>query len=120
MTEASVAFPDGLVGLPDLVEFGLAPVADSPLFELVSRDDPSFGFVAARADDVSPGMSATLTERGLADPADDVLVLLTVRDDPPVVTANLAGPLVLTADGVGRQLVLEDPAYPLRAPVPTA
>ena len=50
--------------------------------------------------------------------ADDVLlVLLASHGDPAVVTANLAGPLVVAPDGTTRQLVLEDPSFELRARV---
>ncbi len=111
-----IAFPDGLVGLPTLVRFSLSPVAGTALLEFVSLDDPSFALVATPADEVQPGMHATLEARGLASDDADVFVLLAVHGEPPQVTANLAGPIVVSA-GVGRQLVLEDPAFPLRAPV---
>lgn len=112
-----VEFPDGLVGLPDLVGFTMAKVPDTAFFELQSRDEPAFGVVLARADDVRPGMSDALNARGLVATTDDLLVILAVHGEPPSVTANLAGPIVLGADGRARQLVLEDPDYPLRAPV---
>jgi flagellar assembly factor FliW len=59
-------------------------------------------------------MSGELAGRGLTAEGAEVLVLLAVHGDPPAVTANLAGPLVIE-DGLGRQLVLEDPTFPLRA-----
>ena len=47
-----------------------------------------------------------------------VLAILAVHGEPPAVTANLAGPLVLDMDkATARQLVLEDPEFPLQAPV---
>lgn len=113
---ARLAFPDGLVGLPELVRFAREPIDGTVFHELISLDDPTFRFAAAGADDVRPGISADLTERGLVPEGAEVLVLLAVHGDPPSVTANLAGPLVIE-DGVGRQLILEDPAFPLRAPV---
>ena len=112
-----VVFPDGLVGLPSLVGFTLATVPETALYELLSRDEPAFGVVLARADDIRPGMSEALGARGLVDASDDLLVILAVHGEPPAVTANLAGPIVLGTDGEARQLVLEDPDYPLRAPV---
>jgi flagellar assembly factor FliW len=112
-----VEFPDGLVGLPDLVGFSLAVVPETVFYELVSSDEPAFGVVLARADDVRPGMSEALGARGLVGATDDLLVILAVHGEPPAVTANLAGPIVLGVDGRGRQLVVEDPDYPLRAPV---
>jgi flagellar assembly factor FliW len=116
MAPDSLAFPDGLVGLPDLVRFSVHEVGTS-IVELVSLDDPAFGFMAASADPVRPGIRTALAERGLVDGQEAVLVLLSVHGDPPVVTANLAGPIVVTAGGVGRQVVLEGPEFPLRAPL---
>jgi flagellar assembly factor FliW len=113
-----LAFPHGLVGLPDLHRFELAPVADTALFQLASLDDPDIGFVVARADDVRAGTADVLRERGLMTATDALLALLSIHGDPPVVTANLAGPVVVDLESAtARQLVLEDPAFPLRAPL---
>ncbi len=117
MTTTNLDLPDGLVGLPDLVRFELRAVDDSALLELVSLDDPAFGVAAVPLTAIRPGLVAELSGRGLAGPDDDILVLLSVHGDPPVVTANLAGPLVVDRSGRGRQLVLEGPAFPLRDPV---
>lgn len=109
--------PDGLVGLPALRSFDVRPIEPSGLIELVSLDDPDFGFAAAPAEAVREGYTTALVASGFAGADATVLVLLAVHGDPPVVTANLAGPLVLSPDGTGRQLVLEGPAFPLREPV---
>ena len=114
---SGLQFPDGLVGLPGLVRFALEPIDETVFVELVSLDDPTFRFAAAAADDVRPGITADLADRGLVAQGAGVLVFLAVHGDPPGVTANLAGPLVVAPDGVGRQLVLEDPDYPLRQPL---
>ena len=59
-------------------------------------------------------MSATLRATGRIGSDDVLLVLLASHGDPAVVTANLAGPLVVAPDGATRQL---DPRGPvLRAP----
>jgi flagellar assembly factor FliW len=115
---AEIVFPDGLVGLPDLVRHRLSAVPDSALYELVSSDDPSIGFIAAAVDSVKPGMTERLVERGLVAEGEWVLAILAVHGEPPTVTANLAGPLVMDmGKATARQLVLEDPDYPLQAPV---
>jgi len=108
---------DGLVGLPAARSFDVRPLASEGLLELVSRDDPGLGFVAARVESIRDGYTSELVTAGLADQLAQVLVLLAVHGDPPGVTANLAGPLVVAPDGVARQLVLEGPAYALQAPV---
>ncbi len=115
---AEIVFAEGLVGLPDLVRHQLRSVAETALFELVSLDDPDMGFIAARAEDVRPGMTDALRRRSLLGETESLLVLLAVHGEPATVTANLAGPVAIDLDAAtGRQLVLEDPEYPLRAPI---
>lgn len=112
--------PEGLVGLPSLHSFDVRPPDTSGLIELVSVDDPHVGFAAVGADAVLDGYTSTLVANGVAGRDAIVLVLLAVHGDPPVVTANLAGPLVVAPDGSARQPVLEGSAFPLRAPVAAA
>lgn len=113
---AEISFPDGLVGLPGLVRHNLSAVPDSSLYELVSQDDAAIGFIAAAADTVRPGATDRLREKGLVREGEWVLAILAVHGDPPSITANLAGPLVLDmSSATARQLVLEDPEFPLRA-----
>jgi hypothetical protein len=110
-----LSLPGGLVGLPDVRTLETVPIAGGQFVELLDPGDPSLGWLAAAADDVRPGMSATLCASGRMDADDVLLVLLASHGDPAVVTANLAGPLVVAPDGSTRQLVLEDPSYELRA-----
>jgi len=115
---AEIVFPDGLVGLPNLTRHRLTAVPDSALYEIVSLDDPAMGFIAAPADNVKPGITDLLRERGLVGDSEWVLAILAVHGEPPGVTANLAGPLIVdTKKATARQLVLEDPEFPLQAPV---
>jgi flagellar assembly factor FliW len=120
MQTDQLTLPNGLVGLPDLTRFTIEPVDDGPLLELVSTDEPGFGFLAMAGEIVRPGLGALLVERGLVTPGEEILVVLSIHGDPPAVTANLAGPIVVSANGSARQLVVEDPDLPLRAPVDTA
>ncbi len=113
-----LVFPDGLVGLPDLRRFRLGRLEGTSLLELSALDAPGMEFVAAVAEDVVPGVTEQIGAHVSLAPEDVVLVLLSVHGDPPVVTANLAGPVVLNLmAGTGRQLVVEDVSLPLRAPV---
>jgi flagellar assembly factor FliW len=117
-TAAEIVFPDGLVGLPALVRHRLTAVPETSLYELVSADDPTIGFIAASADNVKPGTTDRLRERGLVGEGEWVLAILAVHGDPPTVTANLAGPLVIDmTKATARQVVVEDPEFPLQAPV---
>lgn len=114
---SELVFSEGLVGLPNLRRFTAIRVGEGALVDLAALDDAGFGFAALPADVVRHGFAATLVAHGVADEDDLVLVLLAVHGEPPVVTANLAGPIVLQPDGSARQLVLEGPEFPLRAPV---
>jgi hypothetical protein len=106
------------VGLPNLTRHNLSAVPDSTLYELVSQDDPTIGFIAAAADRVKPGVTDRLKARGLVQDGEWVLVILAVHGEPPAITANLAGPLVVDlSKATARQLVLEDPEFPLQEPV---
>ncbi len=116
---AEIVFPDGLVGLPALVHHRLSAVPETALYELLCSDDPSFGFIAAAADNVKLGISDRMRELGLIHDGEWVLAILSVHGDPPAITANLAGPLVIDmAKAIARQLVVEDPEFPLQALVP--
>ena len=115
---AEIVFPDGLIGLPALVRHHLSAVPETALYEMVSDDDPAIGFIAATADSVRPGSTDRLRERGLVGEEEWVLAILAVHGEPPAITANLAGPLVIDMQkATARQLVIEDPEFPLQAPV---
>jgi hypothetical protein len=94
-----LSLPDGLVGLPDVHLLETIPIAGGQFIELLDPDDASLGWLAASADDVRPGMSATLRATGRMTADDVLLVLLASHGDPAVVTANLTGPLVVAPDG---------------------
>jgi flagellar assembly factor FliW len=118
---AEIVFPDGLVGLPALVRHRLRSVPETTVYEMVSDDDPAIGFIAAVADNVKPGTTDRLRDRGLIGEGEWVLTILAVHGEPPAITANLAGPLVIDMQkATARQLVIEDPEFPLQAPVPEA
>jgi hypothetical protein len=115
---AEIVFPDGLVGLPALVRHRLTAVPETALYEIVSDDDPTMGFIAASADNVKPGTTDRLRDRGLVGEGEWVLAILAVHGEPPAITANLAGPLVIDMQrSTARQLVIEDPDFPLQVPV---
>lgn len=115
---AEIDFPEGLVGLPNLIHHRLSAVPETALYEIVSSDDPSVGFIAASADNVKAGTSDRLRALGLINESEWVLAILAVHGTPPAITANLAGPLVLDMQkATARQLVLEGEEFPLQAPV---
>ncbi len=115
---AQLTFADGLVGMPHLRTFDVRPVDEAPFLLLDCVEDAAFGFVAAEAETVRPGMAAEMERAGFVSAGQLVMVLLSLHGDPPAMTANLAGPLLVDPEtGAGHQIVLEGDAYPLRAPI---
>ncbi len=114
---SQIELPAGLIGLPELRRFRLRLLERGDLLELACLDERSFVVLAVLLHKIAPGRLERLFELGLVDPDEAVLVLLAAHGEPPTVTANLAGPIVVGPAGVARQLVIEDPAFPLRAPL---
>jgi hypothetical protein len=108
-----LTLPGGLVGMPATRTLDVLPLAGGDFVELTDRDQPDLGWLAVSAEDVRPGMTEALRSAGRIAGGDVLLALLSTRGE--TVTANLAGPIAVAPDGVARQLVLEDPAYELRA-----
>jgi hypothetical protein len=117
LVPAVLTLPSGLVGLPTVHVVDSLPVAGGQFVELIARDEPTLGWLAASADDVRPGMTATLRATGRLEDDEVLLVLLSSHGDPAVVTANLLGPLAVGPDGTTRQLVLDGPPPDVRARV---
>ncbi|HSL57421.1 MAG TPA: flagellar assembly protein FliW [Acidimicrobiales bacterium] len=116
-------FEDGLLGFPDVARYALVDAAEGDTyFWLQAIDDPRLAFLAAVPWAFFPDYEPELGDAdqdalGLTSATDAiVLCLLTVTD--LAVTANLLGPLVVNAaTRRGRQVVLSDPALPVRAPL---
>jgi hypothetical protein len=114
---ARLELPAGLVGFPGLRRFEVRSLPGGGLVELASLDERGFTVLGVPLLAVAPERLERLSELGLVEAGETVVVLLAAHGEPPVVTANLAGPIVVGPDGRGRQLVVEDPDFPLRAPV---
>jgi hypothetical protein len=112
-----LVLPDGMAGLPQVRTLDTELIAGGQFVELLAREEPGLGWLAAAAEDIRPGMTAILVGRGHIKDDEVLLVLLASHGDPVMVTANLAGPLTVASDGTTRQLVLEDPSFELRARV---
>ena len=109
--------PDGLAGLPEVHDLQAVAIAGGQFIELLDPRDPALGWLAASADDVRDGMTDELRAAGKVAEDEVLVVLLASHGDPAVVTANLAGPIAISPDGTARQLILEDPAFDVRARV---
>lgn len=123
--EHVVAFPDGLLGFPESHRFAMIDSHDTgTYFWLQSVDDPSLAFLTvvpwAFFPEYEPDLPEAEQEALQLDNAADaiVLCLLTVHREQKLITANLLGPLVVNArTRLGRQVVLAESGYPVRAPL---
>lgn len=120
-----LAFPDGLLGFQGAQRFAMVEGDDNGTYYwLQSVDDPSLAFLSVVPWAFFPDYAIELGDTdeqslGLTSAADAlVLCLLTVHRESGQITANLLGPLVVNASSrVGRQLVLADSGYPVKAPL---
>ncbi len=123
-----LTFPDGLPGFPTATKFALVPVSGNEAFLwLQSLEDPSLAFLSTVPWPFFPDYEPEVPDSEqqlleLTDASDAmVLCLLTIRREEGEVTANLLGPLVVNQrTRIGRQVVLADSDYPLRAPLVAA
>lgn len=123
--EVIVRFPEGLAGFPEAKEFKLfEPSGGYPLKFLQSTTDPELSFPCMDAAAVKMDYEVPLDESAarllaLESPKEAlVLVLAVVPDDPSLMTANLAGPLVInTRTRIGLQVMLDTHRFALQYPV---
>jgi flagellar assembly factor FliW len=123
--EGEIAFPAGLIGFPDLRRFELLEPSDAyPLKFLhpLDRDDIHFVCIdvaAIKLDYQVPLSGDDALALAIEDPADAlVLALVVIPEDPRLMTANLAGPILVNLrTRRGRQVVLNTEQFPLKFPV---
>jgi flagellar assembly factor FliW len=120
-----LSFLDGLLGFPDARRFAMVDAGDDQTyFWLQSIDDPSLAFLSvvpwAFFPDYEPVIDDVEQSALGLERAEDamVLCLLSVQRDTDKITANLLGPLIVNANTRrGRQVVLAESGYPVRAPL---
>ena len=120
-----IHFPEGLIGLDQLKNFLVMPnQKKGPLFWIQSVDDPAFAFVVTDPTnffldyvvlaDEEERRKLEIDENG----ACFVLAIVTVSANKEI-TLNLSGPILYAPEtGKGLQVVLEDPRYDIRTPLP--
>ena len=126
MEEQHLEFDDGIPGFPDAHRFQLVEIVDDGAFQLLqSVDDPDLAMVVAVPWLFFPDYSPVLTDMdqsGLGiDDEQDAVVFCAVTLDSEQRSAhmNLLGPFVVNVKTrKGRQIVLTDQDYPLRAGLP--
>jgi len=123
--EQVLQFTDGIPGFPNLRRFTLVDLADTGVFqELRSLDDPEFSMIVCVPWLFFPDYAPELTdeeqeELQIHDPEQAILfcpVTVDLETEGGRIYVNLLGPFVVNAETLrGRQLVLTDSGYPVRA-----
>ena len=120
-----IHFPEGLIGLDQLKNFLVMPnQKQGPLFWIQSVDDPAFAFVVTDPTnffldyvvlpDEKERSKLELDENGTC----FVLAIVTISSNKEI-TLNLSGPILYAPEtGKGLQVILEDPRYDIRTPLP--
>ena len=111
-----------IFGFEQLKRFVLLTVEDNtPLWWLQSVDDPAIAFVVINPRIVKPDYAPAISEGDLGlmeiQNAEEIALLsiVTVRSDPFRATANLLAPILINASKrLARQVILDDPDYPIQ------
>jgi flagellar assembly factor FliW len=123
---ATILFEDGIPGFPDAHRFTIVELVEDGAFQLLqSNDDPELAIVVAVPwlffPDYSPELS-DMDQAGLAIESTEDAVLfcpVTIDGDARTASMNLLGPFVVNVHTrKGRQLVLTEQEFPLRAELP--
>lgn len=123
---ATLEFEDGIPGFPDARRFVLVEIVDDGAFQLLQNvEDPDLALVVAVPWIFFPDYAPVLTDvdqAGLGiDRQEDAVVFCAVTIDSQAASAhmNLLGPFIVNVKTrQGRQVVLADQDFPLRAPLP--
>jgi flagellar assembly factor FliW len=123
-----ITFPDGILGFPGSTRFALVNDSEDALFQLLqSLDDESVALIVAVPwlffPDYSPEISELERKQLKLQSPNDAIVFcpVTLTGDPDVVHLNLLGPFVVHRESLeGRQVVLADSEWPVRASISLA
>jgi flagellar assembly factor FliW len=121
----TIHFPGGIPGFPHLTRFALVEIVENGAFQLLqSLEDEDVAMVVCVPwlffPDYAPNLSDEDQEAlGLERPEDAVVFCpVTIEPESDLVHLNLLGPFVVHRKTlIGRQVVLADSDYPLRATV---
>lgn len=119
----TVTFPEGILGFPNSRRYVVIQhTEDSPYRWLQSLDEGTLAFLVTDPGLFVPDYAPEMPDRDAealkldANTPQLVYTIVTIPSgNPREMTLNLAGPLVINAaERLGRQIVLEDKAYPVR------
>ncbi|ADU64842.1 protein of unknown function DUF180 [Desulfurispirillum indicum S5] len=123
--EDIIRMTEPLLGFPDLKQYVLRDHSDDTPFKwLQSLDDTTLAFVVLDPVLFKPDYAVRLSRSDVEDlqleseESAQVYTIVVVPQDPKKMTANLQAPLVLnTRNNIAKQVVLNDPQYPIKYPV---
>ena len=124
----TIEFEDGIPGFPDARRFVIVEVVDDGAFQMLQNvEDPDLSLVVAVPWIFFPDYAPVLTDvdqAGLGiETQEDAVVFCAVTIDAEEMSAhmNLVGPFIVNVrTRQGRQVVLADQDFPLRAPLQLA
>jgi flagellar assembly factor FliW len=115
--ECIVQLPFGLIGLPKLTTFALAPIENSwPFMSLNWMGNKRMNFVVIDPSGLIPGYGIELSDEDAEslqiESTEDAMVLniVTVHSSrPQFLTVNLIGPIVINRQtGIGKQIIIQN------------
>jgi flagellar assembly factor FliW len=118
-----VTFPEGLLGFPLATRWIVVSHREGSAFRwLQSLEYPELAFLVVDPNEFQPGYGAAISasdasglEIGETTPTLVYTIVTIPQGRPDEMTINLAGPIVINAaTRRARQVVIEDPAYPIR------
>ena len=120
-----LCFPEGLVGLDQLKNFLVMPnKKQGPLFWIQCVDDPAFAFVVTDPTNFFLDYLVVPDDREREKLGIDgagecfALVIVSISENKEI-TLNLSGPILYApATNKALQVILEDPRYDTRTPLP--
>jgi flagellar assembly factor FliW len=118
-------FPEGLIGLDQLKHFLVMPnKKEGPLFWIQCIDDPAFAFVVTDPTNffLDYAVIPTASERlklGIGENDECFVLAIVSVSEKKEITLNLSGPILYAPESnKGLQVVLENPLYDTRTPLP--
>ena len=119
-------FPEGLVGLDQCKNFLVMPnKKQGPLFWIQCVDDPAFAFVVTDPTNFFRDYMVVPDDNERQKLGIDakgecfVLAIVSISEEKEI-TLNLSGPILYAPEtNKGLQVILEDPRYDTRTPLPT-
>jgi flagellar assembly factor FliW len=120
--DSEITIINGIIGFPNNTTYVLLEY-NPPFSWLQSTENEDLAFVVVNAAEFGEGYQFPLPvgDRDLdLKEADDVAIvnLVSVRPDASMTTVNLKAPIIVNSSNmIGRQMVLDDPKYPIRMPL---